>query len=376
MKLKLRNYFYRIFKWSSALLLYLKARKNSPVIKPGEKEKIVVIRISNPKIFGRYLYTFIKFFSLQGYTIYLPGVNFKIFRNKFYVREAKAHLYFNLIFKEGLITLGEPPIGGGSYLTFGDHSISYDYFEPFFDDRPSSVFLPIPMAMHPLFYYKNLWNQPIINTERKKNSVFMIGNFDEQYNQFNEELFGMESRLTAVSFLKKKGILSKINSENELNDFLESTREKECIIINRDDFAIEMKNLRSVLSQFPFFLALPGVNIPHCHNIVEAMSVGSIPIIHQNYAVLWKPELKHLETAIVYYNLDDLYDKLKIVFNFEESEVERMHLNVLKYYNDNLTPAGVVNKLEKNIYYPIFLQAEHHSIARIESDITLSLIHI
>ncbi len=366
MKLKQRNYFYRIYKLSSALLLYLKARKNSSVIKPGEKEKIVVIKISNPKIFGRYFYIFIKFLSLEGYTIYLPGVNFKVFRNKFLIREAKAHIYFNLLYEEGLIILGEPPIGCDSYLIFEENSISFDYFSPFFDHILSTRFFPVPMAMHPLFYHKKLWNRPYVKTERKRNSVFMIGNFDELYNQFNEELFGMESRLSVVSFLKKKGILSEVNSKEEFYYFLESKRDKECIILDKNNFSIEMENLRLVLSQFPFFLALPGVNIPHCHNIVEAMSVGSIPIMHANYAALWNPELEHLDTAILYYNLDDLYEKLKTVFDVGECEVERMHLNVLNYYKDNLTPAGVVNNLEKNRSYPIFLQAEHYSVASIK----------
>ncbi len=369
MQLKQGSHFYRIYKYSSALLLYFKAWKNARFINSSKIDKNVVIKITNPKTFGRYFYIFIKFLSLQGYTIYLPGVNFKVFRRRFFIKEAKSQLYFNLIYEEGLVIFGEPPIGRKPLITLEEGSISFDYFSPFFDNLPSSGFFPVPMTMHPLFYHKELWNQTYLKNDKKKNSVFMIGNFDGQYNQFNEELFGMESRLTVVSFLKKNGVLSEVNTKEEFYNFLESTRDKECIILDKNNFSIEMKNLRSVLSQFPFFLALPGVNIPHCHNIVEAMSVGSIPIMHKNYAVLWNPELKHLDTAIVYYNLDDLYENLKIVFDEDESEVERMHLNVLKYYNDNLTPAAVVNNLEKNRTYPIILQAEHYSVACVKSNI-------
>ena len=64
--------------------------------------------------------------------------------------------------------------------------------------------------------------------------------------------------------------------------------------------------------------------------------------------------------------MNDLFDKIIFVFDVEETEVERMQSNVLMYYNDNLTPAGVINKLEKNIYYPVFLQAEHYSVAYIK----------
>src|SRR5690606_21945305 len=155
--------------------------------------------------------------------------NFKIFRNNLFMREAKAQLYFNLIFEEGLVIFDEPPGGSNSYIVFEEDSLSFDYFSPFFDDNSSTIFVPVPMYMHPLFYNKGLWNQPYDRTKRKKNSVFMIGNFNDQYRQFNEQLFEMESRLTAVSFLKKKGLLSEINSKVELYSFFNSTRDKECI---------------------------------------------------------------------------------------------------------------------------------------------------
>src|SRR5690606_34033128 len=109
-----------------------------------------------------------------------------------------------------------------------------------FDNIPSSGFFPVPMAMHPLFYHKKLWDHSYVKTERKRNSVFMIGNFDKQYHQFNEELFGMESRLTVLNFLKKKCILSEVNSKEEFYDFLKSSSDKECIILDRINFSSEI----------------------------------------------------------------------------------------------------------------------------------------
>jgi hypothetical protein len=369
MKLKQSSYLYRLYKYSSAISLYLKALKNARRRNFDKNNKIAVVKISNPKTYGRYFYVFIKFLSLSGYTIYIPDVNFKVFRRRFFMSEAQARIYFNLVFEEGLVNFSKPHGASKPSLVFEDGSISFDYFTPFFNKISSSKYLAVPMSMHPLFYHKKLWNQPYNKFNRKKNSVFMVGNFVDEYKQFDGALFGMENRLENISFLKNKGILTEVTSKVDLDEFLASERDKECIVLDKNKIFIKMENLRSVLCEFPFFLAFPGVNIPHCHNIVEAMSVGSIPIIHKNYASLWSPELKHLETAIVYSNLDDLYEILKLVFDLEENIVEKMHLNVLNFYHDNLTPNAVVNKMEKNISYPIFLQAEHYSVACIRPNL-------
>lgn len=93
-----------------------------------------------------------------------------------------------------------------------------------------------------------------------------------------------------------------------------------------------------------FFLCPPGIVMPMCHNVIEAMAVGTIPLI--SYAEWFHPNLKHLHDCVVFGGPDDLVEKLRLVLAMPPADVARMRANVIDYYESHLRPQVVVQALE------------------------------
>ena len=136
------------------------------------------------------------------------------------------------------------------------------------------------------------------------------------------------------------------------------------------EFSIELEELKIILTKFDFFLALPGIIIPQCHNLIEAMSAGCIPVLHSCYAKLLVPNLEHGVNALIYNDLDELNVLILSGFLLSEKEVLKLRLNCINYYKINLTPMQVVSKIEKNKFSKIYIQAEHLSLRGISNPLT------
>jgi hypothetical protein len=116
------------------------------------------------------------------------------------------------------------------------------------------------------------------------------------------------------------------------------------------------------LSFSDFFMACPGINQPWCHNIIEAMSVGCIPILE--YADGFVPVLEHQKNAIIFRGEQDLIEKVQYVLALSEQEIQAMRKQVIEYYENFLAPLSFIKKLEhlpkqSNDLY-IFAEAVSH----------------
>ena len=89
--------------------------------------------------------------------------------------------------------------------------------------------------------------------------------------------------------------------------------------------------MKSILTKFDFFLALPGIEIPQSHNVIEAISMGCIPVIQQSYANLFSPPLENKINAIIFENFIDLDIVINEIFKLNVSEINELRKNVLDY---------------------------------------------
>lgn len=319
-------------------------------------KKALVIKVSNPHFYIRYFYTLVKYFSIEGFNIYFPTFNYNLYRKS--CRSA----YFNLIYKENLLIFDKLPSGYEIEVELNDNNLCPDYFHAPFMQNPQKNTYHIPMTMSPDFYHKKIWNKSVKPKKRKK-SIFMAGSFDKRaYTEIKNTPFKVESRVEVYDCLKENKLLTKVNSFEDLQILLKSDSDNFCVIINTALFKIDMNKIRETISHFYYFLALPGVVMPHAQNLIEALSVGSIPIIHEEYAQLMIPNLKHMHNAIVYNDLEDLPDKIKLAYNLDDKVLSEMINNASKYYQENLSVSTVVNKITSNEYDLIYLQAEYWSV--------------
>lgn len=101
------------------------------------------------------------------------------------------------------------------------------------------------------------------------------------------------------------------------------------------------------LASADFCLCPPGCGMPHAHNIVEAMAVGTIPIT--NYPHYMSPPLRHGVDCLAFETLDDFDGILDSLAGIEQASIARMRQGVADYYARYLDPRAVGERFIKDI---------------------------
>lgn len=90
------------------------------------------------------------------------------------------------------------------------------------------------------------------------------------------------------------------------------------------------------LANSDFFLACPGVEMPLCHNLIEALSAGAIPILQ--YAQYLPAPLTHGVNALTFDSPATLRQAVTTALSMSREEVVRMRAGVHAYYQQHLAP--------------------------------------
>lgn len=338
-------------KFTIEAFYYCKNIFKSKLVKRGEKT--VYLDISKIEL-NRYLYNFISFFQISGYTVYLPKDRKMI---RILSKTKGEFLYASWILRTK-IKFGKP---SSPDFCISKSQLSNNYFGSKSDTKEFHV----PMSEYPAFYFYTFETPLVELNKRRKNAIFMSGNLDPTYyyNISNSKFFDVISRREVADFISRKPYYLKVFSLEDVKDFIESKNEHKAIIVDtKEDFRIPFKELKNILVQFDYYLALPGIFIPQSHNLIESMSVGCIPIIHDNYANLFTPALQHMKNAILYNNLDELDVKVSGLFHLDESSKRDLKKNVCEYYEKYLSPISIVNNIKNNDFSKIYIQAEQKSL--------------
>lgn len=88
------------------------------------------------------------------------------------------------------------------------------------------------------------------------------------------------------------------------------------------------------LAESHFFLCGPGGRQPLCHNLIEGMSVGTIPILEYGDRV--HPELTDGIHAICFKGQGGLVQAIERVQAMSQSELSQMRENVIAFYDNHL----------------------------------------
>ena len=155
---------------------------------------------------------------------------------------------------------------------------SIDEFKYHLNDR---FFFPI--LMHPKYMLLDSFEdekQLITNCE-KKIGILFIGNTADFYNNNLDTFhnrFGLYSRIETLNFFMNKfpEYVERPDSEDELLDMIKNGTLKRKIVII-DKFTVD-RNYMYLYSISLFHLWTVGVWQPYCHNQIESMSCGAIPL--------------------------------------------------------------------------------------------------
>ena len=205
-----------------------------------------------------------------------------------------------------------------------------------------------PFPMHPVqvLAYKNVVQKNLRNARRTIHMFFSGTNEKGEYSgkKLNQK-FNVISRFDVISFIKNK--LGKhipvkaISDQQELYTLLQTETKDRGIVISEVKTADA--DWLTFLSQSNFFIAPPGVRYPWCHNSVEAMSVGAIPILQ--YSNLFYPHLEHKKNCLTYTNFKELEEAIELAYAMKEDEIAVMRQNVIDYFEAYLSPDALAKKI-------------------------------
>jgi len=304
----------------------------------------------------RFSYLVAKFLQLEGYQVfYKPNLKFMLSLGAPYARL--------LIHENEVVFSKEAP--ENAVAVFSDHqskklgckSISNDYFSTIFRHDKRSYHIPI--GMHPNMYKRGLWNAPV-STEERKRSIFFAGNFNPAvYKRLSKnKKFDMVDRVEIGRMLST---LPNCRFPKTYDELLNNHGEGNIDIVQQRNFKVPMELLRPTIARYAFFIACPGVDMPLSHNLIEAMSVGAIPIIHQEYSDMLMPQLQDMKDALIYTN-ENFMEVIQKALRLDDQQIAGMAKQVVSYYDLHLTPKGVVEKLVSPDYDEYFLNAERTSV--------------
>ncbi len=165
----------------------------------------------------------------------------------------------------------------------------------------------------------------------------------ETYKRIEKQnLFNVITRIRIYDFLKNQPY---IFIPQKIEELASNVSGNQVCIIDTKNCGIPFDELRDRLAKYSFFLALPGASVPLSHNIVEAMSVGCVPILEKGYANLFHPPFIDGVTALIYDSYDSLNIKIQEAFEMYDQRLVDLKNNVSQFYSEHFSPRAAVSKM-------------------------------
>lgn len=185
----------------------------------------------------------------------------------------------------------------------------------------------LPYIMHPFNYLEKE-----TNFSCKKIGIIMSGNFEESI--YNDSVitdnFGLLNRWIIYQEIIKNDKTLSI-SGNELVKDLDTGRFYDKLVLMQwQSGAIPNQKWRFYLSAANFIFCAPGMTMPMCHNVIEAMSVGVIPIL--NYPHWLNPSLKDDVNCLVYQSVSDIESVIYKALSLSDELKAEMTKNIAEYF--------------------------------------------
>lgn len=126
-------------------------------------------------------------------------------------------------------------------------------------------------------------------------------------------------------------------------DWLASSEFHPFVLCETQHCKIPQERWLEALAKADFFLACPGVGMPLCHNLIEALAAGCIPILQ--YADYLPPPLCHGVNCLAFSDAAGLRKIIGEVLTMNPDKIRTMRAHVRDYANEFLAPGSFAKRL-------------------------------
>lgn len=291
----------------------------------------------------------------------LKNAGFYIYIDISLIAYLRMNEYGKRLFKDPLIQVGSfsdhPTIIVTDSCELTDEKLLCIDYNLYTTDSISGDDLFLPIMFHP-----NLLNpdgyaraSSLSSNRDRKIRVFFAGNIDSE--SYSREIAAGEKRYlnrsAIISALIRDGLDGRLTVPATWREFITHAQtgyyRDKFVIVDIDRFKIPHTDWLDTLSNSEFFLSPPGYTQPFCHNIVEAMAVGTVPITQ--YGDLFKPSLQDKRECISFNSLDELIDRMKAILK-EDTLSKSMSADVLHYHDKYLSLSSAAQHIQSFVSDP------------------------
>lgn len=134
-----------------------------------------------------------------------------------------------------------------------------------------------------------------------------------------------------------------IHRPDDAAEWLASPDFHNFVLFETQHCAIPRERWMEALAKADFFLACPGVGMPLCHNVIEALAAGCIPILQ--YAAYLSPPLENGVNCLAFRDAASLREAIATANNMSPEKIVDLRSNVRRYHNDYLAPGRFAARL-------------------------------
>ena len=325
--------------------LMLKSKRNIP----SNSVYIELLEVSTGAI--RRLSHIYYLFKETGYHVFVH-IPFRIFisrKNFFGITSDKEFLLVSRTFrKKDIIVVSDTPETSRNKTV----CINYNIFT---DKIDTSVDVFYPIGFHPdLMSKKNesLARSLSGNNERKIAAFFAGNILERKYtNKRTKEYFNINTRYEIVQSiqdtLSKEYLYFPVSYEDLLKKMESGFLKNKIVIMNTQKAGIPQHEWLRLLSETNYFIYTPGILYPWCHNQIESMAAGSIPITQ--FPHIFHPNLRNQENCFTWKTTDELVEILKEITNgtitVDQTTILRDNINA--YYQSNFSFGSFIKRIDK-----------------------------
>lgn len=316
---------------------------------------------------GRYLYHLVTEFEAAGFHVaYTRRFRFlATFRQKTYKRLLFDHM-FSLInpkeFEGACAVLVTDSAVDRPFKA--EKTIRIDYRHQF--PKPGSTDqVAFPFFVYPKIQESGQMNSlPKTTDEKRRMRVFFAGNTKTpKYDApILAETYKVLSRVKmircAINALPKEQVYQPTEFEHLL-----PAKSRSLTIAHSQTCEIPSQYWLESLRQSDFFLACPGVGMPLCHNLIEALAVGSIPILqHPQYL---EPALNDQVNCLTFNDETSLTAVIENALKMPQAEIDALRVGALEYYEKFLKPGKFARQLMESPSQEIRLFLNSYRVPRL-----------
>lgn len=204
--------------------------------------------------------------------------------------------------------------------------------------------MELPFFVHPYVGARIKLPHPYRIEETRKARIFFGGNTSEHRYSKNVigENYGMLTRREMLGItIETAG--DGIHRPKDAVAWLASDDFHPFVMFETQTGGIPRDRWIDALASSDFFLACPGTDMPMCHNLIESMAAGAVPILQ--YAAYLPVPLQNGVNALTFTDAASLREAVKTALAMSPDEVIRMRRNVHDYYHEHLAPGCFARRL-------------------------------